>query len=66
MTENEAGIDCVALMREIRDRLNAEVAELSPEQRRDYIRRSAERMRRELPLPDYPAQQHQQAKQAAL
>lgn len=66
MTENETSIDCVAMMREIRDRLNAEVAELSPDQRREYIRRSAERVRRELPLPDYPAQLHLQAKRAAL
>ena len=66
MTENETSIDCVAMMREIRDRLNAEVAELSPDQRREYIRRSAERVRRELPLPDYPAQLDLQAKRAAL
>jgi hypothetical protein len=64
--KNETSIDCVALMREIRDRLNAEVAELSPEQRREYIRRSAERVRRELPLPDYPAPSNQQPERAAL
>jgi hypothetical protein len=63
---NDTSIDCVALMREIRDRLNAEVAELSPEQRREYIRRSAERVRRELPMPDYSAPLAQQPERAAL
>lgn len=63
---SETNIDSVGLMREIRDRLNAEVADLTPEQRREYIRRSAERVRRELALPDYPAQSDQQPKRAAL
>lgn len=63
---SETNIDCVALMREIRDRLNAEVADLSPEQRREYIRRGAERVRRELPLPDYPVPFDQPPERAAL
>jgi hypothetical protein len=46
-------IDAVRLMRELRDRLDRDVAELSPEQRRDYIRTSAEQVRRDLALPDY-------------
>jgi hypothetical protein len=46
-------IDAVRLMRDLRDQLDREVAELSPEQRRDYIRTSAERVCRELGLPDY-------------
>lgn len=64
--KTEPQVDCVALMREIRDRLNDEVAGLTPEQRREYIRRSAERVRRELPLPDYPAGAEGQLKRAAL
>lgn len=49
----ETPIDAVRLMRELRDQIDRDVAGMTPEQRREYIRTSAERVRRELALPEH-------------
>jgi hypothetical protein len=48
---SEKSFDCVRLMRELRDEINREVEGMTPEQRVDYIRNRAERVRRDLALP---------------
>lgn len=51
--KTESSIDAVRLMRELREQIDREVSPMTPEQRLDYIRRSAERLSRDLPLPGY-------------
>lgn len=48
---SEKTFDCVRLMRELRDQINRDVEALTPEQRVEYIRRRAERVRHDLALP---------------
>lgn len=43
--------DCVRMMRELREGINREVEPLTPEQRVEYIRNRAERVRKDLALP---------------
>jgi hypothetical protein len=47
----EKDFDAVKLMRELRDEINREVEPLTPEERLVYIRQRADRVRRELSLP---------------
>lgn len=54
----ETPIEAVRLMRELRDQIDRDVAGMTPEQRREYIRRSAERLSRDVPLPSYPGTVH--------
>jgi hypothetical protein len=49
--KDEKTFDCVRLMRELRDEINREVEVMTPEQRVAYIRNRAERVRRDLALP---------------
>jgi hypothetical protein len=49
--KNEKAFDCVRLMRELRDGINREVEPMTPEQRVEYIRDRAERVRKDLALP---------------
>jgi hypothetical protein len=36
--KNKKQFDCVKMMREIRDKINSEIAKMTPEQILDYIR----------------------------
>jgi hypothetical protein len=48
---SEKTFDCVRLMRELRDEINRDIEALTPEQRVEYIRVRAERVRQDLALP---------------
>jgi hypothetical protein len=47
----EKEFDAVRLMRELRDEINREVEPMTPEERLAYIRQRADRVRKELSLP---------------
>lgn len=49
---NDKTFDCVRLMRELRDQINRDVETMTPEQRVEYIRGRAERVRKDLALPN--------------
>jgi hypothetical protein len=49
--KSEKAFDCVRLMRELRDEINREVEPMTPEQRLEYIRERANRVRKDLALP---------------
>jgi hypothetical protein len=49
--KSEKAFDCVRLMRELRDEINREVEPMTPEQRLEYIRERASRVRNDLGLP---------------
>jgi hypothetical protein len=49
--KSDKAFDCVRLMRELRDEINREVEPMTSEQRIEYIRRRAERVRKDLALP---------------
>jgi hypothetical protein len=51
MVNHEEQIDAVGLMRSLRDEINRTVENMTPEERREYIRRSAEEAARLLSLP---------------
>ena len=42
MSKPEKPFDCVRLMRELRDQIDRDVQNMTPEQRDEYIRRGAE------------------------
>jgi len=49
--KSEKAFDCVRLMRELRDEINRDVEPMTPEQRLEYIRERANRVRKDLALP---------------
>lgn len=51
MKTSEKEFDCVAMMRAIRDRLDAEMAELSPDEQIAFVHRNAEAARHKLGIP---------------
>ena len=51
MANDELQIDAVALMRSLRDEIDRAVENMTEEERRDYIRRSAAEAARRLNLP---------------
>jgi hypothetical protein len=60
---DEANGGYVALLRRLRDDMNDQAAEMTPEQRARFVRESAERLARKIPLPEYagtvqPPQRH--------
>jgi hypothetical protein len=61
MAEKE--FDSVRMMRELRDEINRDVERMTPEERLAYIRQRADRVRKELSLPQAvaPASRHAQA-----
>ncbi|HEX8906680.1 MAG TPA: hypothetical protein VF771_17650 [Longimicrobiaceae bacterium] len=54
MAKTEKEFDAVRLMRSLREEIDREVERLTPEQRREYIRRRADRVRAELGLAPAP------------
>jgi hypothetical protein len=50
---DDANVGYVALLRRLRDELNDEVSEMTPEQRARFVRESADRLARKIPLPEY-------------
>lgn len=51
--KDDESIDYVALLRRLRDQMNDETAEMAPEQRARFVRESADRLARRIPLPEY-------------
>jgi hypothetical protein len=47
----EKEFDSVRMMRELRDEINRDVERMTPEERLAYIRQRADRVRKELSLP---------------
>jgi hypothetical protein len=56
MAKTEKPFDAVGLMRRLREEIDREVENMSADQRRDYIRRRAERVRSELGFSRAPMQ----------
>lgn len=56
MAKTDKPFDAVRLMRSLREEIDREVEHMSADQRRDYIRRRAERVRRELGFSRPPVQ----------
>lgn len=50
--EADKAFDCVRMMREVRDGINRDVEAMTAEQRVEYIRRRAARVRQDLGLPE--------------
>lgn len=55
MKANEESVDAVRLMREIRDKMSAEMRDMSFEERREYIETRASRVRETLRKPEHVA-----------
>jgi hypothetical protein len=51
--KDDANVGYVPLLRRLRDEMNEQVSAMTPEERARFVRDSAERLARRIPLPDY-------------
>lgn len=62
--KDDANVGYVPLMRRLRDEMNDEASAMTPEERARFVRESAERLARRIPLPDYAGRSDASRRQA--
>lgn len=62
--KDDANVRYVPLLRRLRDEMNEEASAMTPEERARFVRESAERLARKIPLPDYAGQSDPVRRQA--
>jgi hypothetical protein len=60
---DEEKVGYVALLRRLRDEMNEHVSDMTPEQRARFVRESAERLARKIPLPEYAGRSEEARRQ---
>lgn len=62
--KDDTDVGYVPLLRRLRDEMNEQALAMTPEERARFVRESAERLARRIPLPDYAGHSDEWRRQA--